>query len=601
MLAVLAAGAGTLTVWASWSGGVVDYYAAAAVSMGRSWPDFLWGAVDPAGTVTVDKIPGGLWLPALSVRVFGYSPAAVIVPSALAMVAAVVVTAVAARRVAGVVAGGVAGVAVATTPVLVAVSRSNQPESYLVLTMALTAWAAVHALQQRSVAWLCAAGVFAALGFQVYMALAWAVWPALAAAYVCTRQSWRRRLGHIGAAASVSVAVSLAWVVVAAVVPAGDRPYLGSTLHDNPWEMVFGYDGLGRFVSAPTVYRSYAPPFSGPPGPLRLWDASLAAQIGWLLPAAACAIIVLVVLRAAVWQPVLLGVWLLTLAVVLSLAAGMHEFTTAVVAVPAALALGIGFGRARQAGSRLSQTALIIVCAATAVVIAGTHAHPSLPVAIVQAAVAAGAVAVVMTHGAAVTRPAHARVRTGIGLVVVVVAMVLSPAVWSGATIGRVSAGDPTAGGALADAPLTAAVAVSPRTPAGARTAAHTSAAPAGAALSAPVDDGALLRYARRHSGSARYTIAVFGATRAAALIVRSGGRSVLPIGGYAGADPAPTLDAFTAMVQAGDVRVVQIPGFASSAPPAASAARRILVWVETDCRLDMRAPEPGVYRCGRA
>jgi hypothetical protein len=51
-------------------------------------------------------------------------------------------------------------------------------------------------------------GAFVAAGFQTYMLESWAVWPALAAAYLCTRQSWRRRITHV-AIAGVELALSL--------------------------------------------------------------------------------------------------------------------------------------------------------------------------------------------------------------------------------------------------------------------------------------------------------------------------------------------------------------------------------------------------------
>ena len=42
------------------------YYAAAVRSMSMSWHDFFFGALDPAGTVTMDKLPGAFWVPAVA-------------------------------------------------------------------------------------------------------------------------------------------------------------------------------------------------------------------------------------------------------------------------------------------------------------------------------------------------------------------------------------------------------------------------------------------------------------------------------------------------------------------------------------------------------
>ncbi|GEB93894.1 hypothetical protein GCM10009724_00010 [Microbacterium lacticum] len=336
-----------LTAW-SVGGSMSEYYASIALSMSKSWPNFFFGAVDPAGTVTLDKIPGSFWIPALSVRLFGFSPAAVILPNALAAAAATVITA---RRWAGRTAGIVAGLVVATTPILVAVALSNQPETFFVLALALTAWAATKALERRSLGWLVLAGVFIAAGFQTYMLESWAVWPALAAAYLCTRQSWPRRLARVAIAGATSLVLSLGWIIVVAVIPASQRPYIGSTLSNSPWEMVFGYNGLGRFGSSTAdgdAYRSFTPPFSGSPSVVRLLNEALAAQIGWLVPVALVAIAILIALRFRLPLTVFGAVWFATFAAMFSIVAGMHQFYTAALAIPLALLIGAAFAAARR-------------------------------------------------------------------------------------------------------------------------------------------------------------------------------------------------------------------------------------------------------------
>src|ERR1700688_4020269 len=71
-LLTIAALAGVAYGWGM-NGAVLEaFYGAAARSMSTSWHDFLFGAVDPLGTVTVDKLPGALWPQALLLRVFGF-------------------------------------------------------------------------------------------------------------------------------------------------------------------------------------------------------------------------------------------------------------------------------------------------------------------------------------------------------------------------------------------------------------------------------------------------------------------------------------------------------------------------------------------------
>ena len=174
--------------------------------MSKSWSNLLFGAMDPTGTVSLDKIPGSYWIPALFVRMFGFSTWSVDAPNALATVGAVVMVAVTARRIGGTTAGLLAGAVTATTPVLAAVARTNQPESFFVLALALVAWAGTVAVQRGSLRWLVLAGVFVAVAFQMYMMVAWTVWPALAVAYLFTGGSWGRRIGHLLIAGASSLA-----------------------------------------------------------------------------------------------------------------------------------------------------------------------------------------------------------------------------------------------------------------------------------------------------------------------------------------------------------------------------------------------------------
>ena len=651
-LAVVGVVALVLTGWQVWAGAPSEYYASIALSMSRSWSNFLFGAVDPAGTVTLDKIPGSFWIPALFVRVFGYSTWAVILPNALAAVAAALVTAVAARRLAGVRAGLIAGAIVAVTPILVAVARSNQPETFFVLGLSLTVWAAVRAVQQRSLGWLVVAGAFVGLSFQFYMLEAWAVWPALAAAYLCTRQSWVRRAVHLLVAGAVSLVASLWWVVLVSLIPAGSRPYIGSTLANDPWEMVFGYNGLGRFsaTSDSSAYESFTPPFSGEPGVLRLFNAQLAGQVAWLIPAAVLALVVLWVLRFPRPLAVLLTVWLATFAAMFSTVAGMHQFYTAALAVPLGLSVATALAVAHRAGKTWPQVAIVGVAGATALGIGIASGGYSVPVSIVQAAVAAGAIALLLS------RRGSRRVTTA----ALMVGLLLTPAVWSAVTIAHPNSINPVAGGVseMSGAGFGGrgggaggGMPAGPGAPAGqgsgpaqgqipgagggpgqgqasgqglgqgqaqgqnagpgqgqgqgrggasgSRTRGGTGAAgPGGGAA-----DTALLAWLESQASGSTYLAATFGAQSAAQLIVASDGGSFLPIGGFNGTDAVPTLDAFIALVESGQVRYVIEGQDGTGAGRGQSASNdtesaRIREWVGQNCALDAAAPST-VYACG--
>ncbi|HWT32335.1 MAG TPA: glycosyltransferase family 39 protein, partial [Microbacterium sp.] len=442
-LVVLAVLATALTTWGIWSGSQSDYYASIALSMSKSWSNFFFGAFDPAGTVTLDKIPGSFWIPALFVKVFGFSTFTVILPNALAAVASALLVAFAGKRLAGPAAGLIAGAVVVATPILAAVARSNQPETFFVLGLALTAWAGAKALTRVSFGWLMLTGVFIAASFQAYMIEAWAVWPALAAAWLCTKQPWLRRIRQTLVAGLCSAAVSVVWIVIVSMIPASARPYIGSTLHNDPWEMVFGYNALGRFGSSTsdaTAYNSFTPPFSGDPGVLRLFNEQLAGQVAWLVPAALLGIVVLGVLR---WRPAVttfVGVWLVTFIAMFSAVAGMHQFYTAALAVPMALAIGVAFAVARRRGVRWPQVALVATAAVTAVVVGFVYGGYSIVVALVQLAVAGVGVGMIL-------RGSRVRAVQTLTAVVAAAGMLLTPAVWAATTIANPSSINPVAGG----------------------------------------------------------------------------------------------------------------------------------------------------------
>ncbi|MFJ6652158.1 ArnT family glycosyltransferase [Microbacterium sp. NPDC091313] len=625
---VLAVGAAALTTWSVQSSSQSDYYAAIALSMSKDWSNFFFGAVDPAGTVTLDKIPGSFWIPALFVKVFGFSTWAVVLPNALAAAGAALLVAATARRLVGTAGGLLAGAIVATTPILVAVSRSNQPETFFVLALAAAAWAAVRALQSRSAGWLVGAGLFIAAAFQTYMLEAWALWPALLAAWLCTRQAWWRKIWTALVAGVVSLAGSLVWIVIVSLIPADQRPFIGSTLSNSAWEMVFGYNGLGRF-SATTddaAYRSFTPPFSGSPGLTRLFNEQLAGQIAWLLPAALLAIVVLWVARAPRAVTVLLAVWLVTFAAMFSVVDGMHQFYTASLSLPIALTVALGFAFARRRRMLWPQVALPLVTGATAVGIALLYGGYSVPIAAAQALAAAAAVLLVVYE-----HRRGRRIRWALTTLVTAIALVLTPAAWSIVTIAHPSASNPVAGGvsdmagfgggARGSGGFGGQAGGAPAGQAGGPSVGDGGAGPGAEGAEAPPEAGArgsagrggigggadesVLAYVESHALGARYLAATFGAQSAAEYILASDGASFLPIGGFQGGDAVPTLAAFEQMVADGDVSYVIVSGTGfggtgfGGGSTAQSTSAEIRQWVLANCSVPADSPSSSLYACG--
>jgi 4-amino-4-deoxy-L-arabinose transferase-like glycosyltransferase len=628
-LTILAALSATIYLWALNAGQRSEYYAAIAVSMSQTWSNFFFGALDPAGTVTLDKIPGSYWFPALFVKIFGFSTWAIEAPNAIATVVAAVLIAVSVKRLAGPTSGLLAGAIFATTPIVAAVARSNQPQSFFLLTLALVLWSATRAIQRQSLGHLVLAGVWIGVAFQTYMLEAWAVWPALGVAYLFfVQKSWWQRIRDVAIAGATSLVVSLTWIFIVSLIPAASRPYIGGTYSNSAWEMVFGYNGLGRFsstVSTTAAYRSFTPPFSGSPSMVRLFNEQLAGQIAWLIPTAIFALIILFILKFNRALTVLLGVWFVTFAAMFSIVSGMHQFYTSALAIPMAALIGIAYAVARAQKVLWAQLGLIGLAVLTSIIIG--LSYPSyiswLPWVQLGVGIVAG-LAIVYTHARQPRRTWWIAVLSG-------AAMILTPAVWSIDTINHPSSINPMAGvntgmggmgggmrggmggpgqGQMPQGPPPGMT--TGQMPQGGQPGGQGGGMGGGMGASA---DSSLLSYLRANRGNATYLFAVFGA-QAAAPYITATGESVLPIGGFDGSDPVPTLQQFTALAAQGDLRFVQLSGATGMGGPArtqgqpamgaaatSSVSSEIQKWVTANCAVvtDASIASSHIYDCAPA
>ena len=246
ILLILAAVAGVAYGWRMGSS-IEIYYAAAARSMSASWHDFAYGAFDPAGTISVDKLPGALWIQALSVRLFGVHTWAIVLPQVVEGVLTVLVLYRVVRRLAGAEAAIVAAAVLAVSPAAVTLDRGNISDTLLILLLVLAADALVGAMLTGSRWGMLLAGLWVGLAFQAKMVEAWLVIPVLAITYVIAfAGTLRARLLRLGAMVAVIAAVSMSWMIFISLTPASHRPYVDGSQHDSIFEQVFDYNGLGR-------------------------------------------------------------------------------------------------------------------------------------------------------------------------------------------------------------------------------------------------------------------------------------------------------------------------------------------------------------------
>jgi 4-amino-4-deoxy-L-arabinose transferase-like glycosyltransferase len=381
----------TLLILAAWSGvaygwqmgsSIEIYYAAAVRSMSMSWHAFFYGAFDPAGTISVDKLPGALWIQALSVRLLGVHTWAIALPQVLEGVLTVLVLYRVVRRLAGAEAAIVAAAVLAVSPAAVTLDRGNISDTLLILLLVLAADALVGAVVTGSRRGVLLAGLWVGLAFQAKMVEAWLVIPALAITYLVAFGGTRRtRLLRLGAMVAVIAAVSLSWMIFFSVTPASHRPYVDGSQHDSVFEQVFDYNGLGR-VGQPSpnteLGRTLGIPVLSAPGPSPAWDRLLRGpygrDVGWLLPVALAMVPLGLVARRRrlrtdlVRAGVLLwGSWLVVLTAVFSVSTTVNSYYLAVLAPPIAALAGIGGSLAWQRRrSALTQIAVVSVVLLTA-------------------------------------------------------------------------------------------------------------------------------------------------------------------------------------------------------------------------------------------
>jgi 4-amino-4-deoxy-L-arabinose transferase-like glycosyltransferase len=446
--------AGVLNLWGlSINGWANTYYSAAVRSMTTSWHDFLFASLDKTGLMTVDKPPLALWVQALSARIFGFHPLSILVPQALMGAAAAALTYDLTRRRFGRAGGFAAGIALATTPIAVAMSRHNNPDELLVLCGVAALWFAVRALEDGRTRWLVWCGVAIGLGFETKMAVALFVVPGIALAYF-----WIAPRGRLAAVRQLVIggvalgAVGLAWPLLVTLTPAADRPWISGTSDNSIWSLIFNYNGVGRVTgqigAAGAGFGGGGGAFGGATGVFRLLQSGLGDQAGWLLGFAVVAGLGMLVASRLRRSDPRTG-WLIAVggafavsAVVFSYASGIfHPYYVSFLAPFSAMLIGAGAGEALSGGrvARIAAATAIAAGVLSELVVLGklpgelTWARPLI-------ITVGGACAVL------IALQLSSRLRAAV-MAVAVAALLAAPATWAAETIGHATAATFPAGG----------------------------------------------------------------------------------------------------------------------------------------------------------
>jgi 4-amino-4-deoxy-L-arabinose transferase-like glycosyltransferase len=613
-LVLLLAATAVLYLWALGASGWANaYYSAAAQAASTSWKAFFFGSTDASGFITIDKPPASLWVMGLSVRLFGLSSWAILVPQALMGVATVGVLYATVRRWFPPAAALIAGAVLALTPVATLIFRFNNPDALLVLLLVAGAYATVRALERASTGWLALAGALVGFGFLAKQLQAFLVVPAFALVYLAAAPaSLRRRVGQLLVAGAAMVAAGGWWVAIMELLPASVRPYIGGSQTNSVLELTFGYNGFGRLTGNETGSVGGGMGW-GQTGWTRMLGAEVGGQIAWLLPAA-------VLLGAAgLWLHrraprtdrsraafSLWGGWLLVTGLVFSFMQGIFHAYYTVALAPAVAAL-VGMGATALWRLREHPPARYLLAGTLAatglwsfVLLRRTPGwHPWLAPLVLVAGLGVAMLLVGL--------PWRGRAAAAVAAAALLVALA-APAAYAVDTAatphaGAIPSAGPTVAGGFGRGPRAGFGGGAPpgfggralRGPGGGTFGGPgglpfggPGGGPAGAGtrggigglLNGATPSAELVALLRQGAGGYDWAAATVGANSAAGIQLATG-EPVMAIGGFNGSDPAPTLAQFQRYVAEGRIHYFVGGGGFGPSQGGSAAAQQIGAWVE--------------------
>ncbi|TGD84581.1 glycosyltransferase family 39 protein [Mycolicibacterium sp. CH28] len=577
IIALLLATAVCWTIGLSRNGWGNSFYAAAVQAGTQSWKAVLFGSSDAGNAITVDKPPASLWVMEISARLFGMNSWALQIPQVLLGVASVALLYAAVRRTFGPGAGLISGALLALTPVATLMFRYDNPDALLVFLMVAAVWALLRGLEDGRTRWILLCGTLIGFGFLTKQLQVMLITPGLALAYlVAAPPRLRARLLQLLAGLAAAMVAAGWWVALVELWPKSDRPYIGGSTNNSFLQLTLGYNGLGRILGGGAGGGGGLPSgggpgggHDGPGGPMlgqagitRLFTTESGTQISWLLPAALILLVAGLVLcgRAARTDPkrasyIAWGGWLVVTALTFSYMSGIfHDYYTVALAPAVAAVVGTGVTHLWRSREKCWVTAVLALAvaltAAWAWVLLGKA--PNFLPWLRWVVVVAGAAAVVLLLASSI-RPGLAVAARDLkvwaaGLAVV--AAMAGPVAYCIQTVSTahsgpvITAGPQSKNSGMPGMPPTGAG--DPGAPGDAS--GHAQRGPVGgtvskqvvALLSANADDYTWVGATTGSLGASDYQL--------------EAGHPVMPIGGFGGGDPAPTLEQFQGYVSDGRV-----------------------------------------------
>ncbi|PNI10297.1 glycosyl transferase [Arthrobacter sp. AFG7.2] len=552
LLAFLA-GTALLFLWGLDANGWANpYYSAAAQAGSQDWKAFFFGSFEWGNLITVDKTPLSIWVMSLSVRFFGLSSWSILVPQALMGVATSYLIYKIIRRGFGPRTALFGAAVYATTPVVVLMSRFNNPEPLMGLLTVACVLITLKAMESGRLRTFALAGFLLGLAFMAKQVQALLVVPALGVAVLAfSHGQFSRRLVQLIVAAGTLIATSLAWLVTVDLIPASQRPYIGGSATNSAIELTMDYNGLARFVEIPMTAeggrasngQTDAVPYAG--GLPRLFNANFAQEIVWLLfSAMVCAFVIAVLFHSldlASKQRAVAAVSVLWFGSVLSVLCFMgtmiHTYYTYSLAAPLALVVAVGLSCLWQLRYRVAMRVFgaALLVASTYMVIRIMEYSDEWPfwarVSLVLTGIAGAVLWLVPALSVRMPRVTSA---------VLLISVLSAPTAANLFTVGTAQTGTNPMSGPVANDPHSLSRLMLAIREGDIPWARQT-------ALGAPPSP-TVTELLRSGTSDQDWAAATYSAQNAA-LYQLDSGRAVIPLGGWLGSDPAPTLEQFKALV----------------------------------------------------
>jgi len=552
-----------------------SYYAAAVQAASSNFTAWLFGSLDAANFVSVDKPPLSTMIMGLSARIFGFSSFSMLLPNVLAGVITVYLVYRVTRYYFGFKSGIIAGGVLAVTPVVALMSGFNNPDAILMCFLTASGYFLIRALDKKPIRNLALAALFSGLAFNTKMLQGLMVLPAIYVVYLCfAKVKLNKRILHLGIFTAVVMIASLSWSALAYLTPAEMRPWVGSTNDNNIWSLIFGYNGFGRLLGNSPGNGGGGggrTGFGGTTGVFRMFNDEFGPNITWFIPTALIgAVTVFFKLRKKERTNIQFGItafwliWLLTHMFIFSMTSGtIHPYYVVVLAPAIAALVGISLPLIIQLYKNNKNIWLlpmtVMLTALTAAMILSMGGLNGMMWMILVLGVISSLLLILAKNGQRIGRDhlvggVRQTILLKVGSVLSVIAVLATPIYYTIATITQTHVGSiPTAG--------------------------PSSTALVGSNNENAEAEGALVAYLLANSSDTTRIAAVNSANESAAIQI-STGKPVAALGGFNGSDPVLTLAQFKEYVASGKIKyyVASSRGMGGGGPGGSS---EIVSWIK--------------------